>query len=312
MSLILDALKRAERERRAGQAPQPLDSVAVPVPDAAERSAHRWLLPALIGAVVAGVAVYAFLLLRAPSTPATVVVAAPRTATPPPAAPQPTAEPEAAPPAAAEMRQRDAANPPPPNAPTDDGRVTTLDDLVDSKRTPPRDMPRPPPKDQLAAADQDTPPDSAAEATVVKPASAPAAEQLPPFEQPVGPPPPEATAPTPTPTADRPVPPAASLSDPAPPQPALSTATASVSAEALAASARNFKEMSPNYRAEFPALTVDIHVFNDDPARRFVMLNGKHYREGDTIAEGPRIVGIVPDGIVFDWRGERVLYSLTR
>lgn len=70
--------------------------------------------------------------------------------------------------------------------------------------------------------------------------------------------------------------------------------------------------MPSTYRAEFPALSVDVHVYNADPQRRFVLINGKRYREGDPLAEGPRLAEIVPDGMVVDWRGERVVYTLNR
>ncbi len=70
--------------------------------------------------------------------------------------------------------------------------------------------------------------------------------------------------------------------------------------------------MPENYRANFPAFTVDVHVYNRDPRRRFVMINGKRYHEGDTLAEGPRILAIVAEGIVFDWQGQQVLYAMSR
>jgi general secretion pathway protein B len=73
---------------------------------------------------------------------------------------------------------------------------------------------------------------------------------------------------------------------------------------------RKLREMPPDYRADFPALTVEVHVF--EPGRRFVMVNGRRYREGERLAEGPQIVEIVRDGIVLEYRGERVLYPLGR
>ncbi|HEX7081143.1 MAG TPA: general secretion pathway protein GspB [Gammaproteobacteria bacterium] len=47
-----------------------------------------------------------------------------------------------------------------------------------------------------------------------------------------------------------------------------------------------------------PALRLELHGYSDDPAKRFVFINGKRYREGDTLAEGPRIVGIDARGVV--------------
>ncbi len=72
------------------------------------------------------------------------------------------------------------------------------------------------------------------------------------------------------------------------------------------------RQMPETYRAQFPQLSVDIHVYNDDPKRRFVMVSGKRYHEGDTLAEGPRIRAIVPEGMVLEWQGQRVVYGLTR
>ena len=71
-------------------------------------------------------------------------------------------------------------------------------------------------------------------------------------------------------------------------------------------------EMPPAYRADFPDLNVDVHVYNEEPQRRFVLLNLRRYREGQTLSEGPKLIEIQPDGIVFDFRGERVLMELAR
>ena len=67
--------------------------------------------------------------------------------------------------------------------------------------------------------------------------------------------------------------------------------------------------MPPGYRAEFPPITVDVHAYNGNPQKRFVLINGRRYREGDVISEGPRIAQIIAEGIVFDWRNEQVLYG---
>ena len=88
--------------------------------------------------------------------------------------------------------------------------------------------------------------------------------------------------------------------DVAPPADAVPAEPASTPPPATAD--RQLQEMPENFRAGFPALTVDVHVYNSDPQRRFVLVGGKRYHEGDTLAEGPRIVSIVPDGLVFDWQ----------
>jgi general secretion pathway protein B len=116
---------------------------------------------------------------------------------------------------------------------------------------------------------------------------------------------PEPPAEAPPPAADNPpLPDAAPPADAAPP-PAPAESTQPAPAD------RQMQEMPESFRAGFPALSVDVHVYNSDPQRRFVLIGGKRYHEGDTLAEGPRIVGIVPEGIVFDWQGQRVLYAIS-
>ena len=52
-------------------------------------------------------------------------------------------------------------------------------------------------------------------------------------------------------------------------------------------------------------LRVDMHVYSGDPAKRFVFVNMKKYREGDRLAEGPSIEEITPEGIILSQQGKR-------
>ncbi|TAJ51210.1 MAG: hypothetical protein EPN60_18170 [Nevskiaceae bacterium] len=70
------------------------------------------------------------------------------------------------------------------------------------------------------------------------------------------------------------------------------------------------KDMPPSFRSEFPALSVQVHVYDPNPLRRFVLINGKKYRETDTLVEGPRVVEIVPEGVVLEHRGTKVLQEM--
>lgn len=56
-----------------------------------------------------------------------------------------------------------------------------------------------------------------------------------------------------------------------------------------------------------PTLNLDLHVYNDDPARRFVILNGGRYREGATLREGPTVAEITSDGVILDNQGTRFI-----
>jgi len=56
-----------------------------------------------------------------------------------------------------------------------------------------------------------------------------------------------------------------------------------------------------------PDLHLDIHVWSEQPRGRFVYVNTIKYREGDALAEGPRVATIVPEGVVLEQGGRRFL-----
>lgn len=57
--------------------------------------------------------------------------------------------------------------------------------------------------------------------------------------------------------------------------------------------------------AGLPELSVDLHIYADDPAKRAVFINGRRYTQGATIAEGPVVEEITRDGAVLNYRGRR-------
>jgi general secretion pathway protein B len=59
--------------------------------------------------------------------------------------------------------------------------------------------------------------------------------------------------------------------------------------------------------AGLPELTVDLHIFTDDPARRAVFINGRRYVQGAQILEGPVVEEITREGAVLNYRGRRFL-----
>jgi general secretion pathway protein B len=72
------------------------------------------------------------------------------------------------------------------------------------------------------------------------------------------------------------------------------------------------RDMPAAYRAQFPALTVQVHVYDDDPQRRWVLIDGRRYTEGGTLAAGPELVSIEADGVVLNFRGESIWWPLQR
>ena len=45
------------------------------------------------------------------------------------------------------------------------------------------------------------------------------------------------------------------------------------------------------------------------PQQRFVFVNSRKYREGDTLQEGPVVEQITPDGAVLEFRGRQFQLS---
>lgn len=99
------------------------------------------------------------------------------------------------------------------------------------------------------------------------------------------------------------------------PPPTLDThadAPAPEEPEAPEAEATPLRELPPAVRADFPGLRIEVHVYDDDPAKRWILVNGQRYREGEVLSEGPQLVEIRPDGVVVEHRGERALVPVGR
>ncbi|WP_435103830.1 general secretion pathway protein GspB [Arhodomonas sp. AD133] len=56
------------------------------------------------------------------------------------------------------------------------------------------------------------------------------------------------------------------------------------------------------YRQSLPEFTINVHVYAAEPGRRFLLVDMRRYGEGETLAAGPRIERITPDGVVLAWR----------
>lgn len=329
MSLILDALKRAERERKLGQAPAALEEVVVPPPATRQRPGRRPIILGVVALAIAALAVFAFLRSRHPAEQAAVPAEAGFV--------EVTHDPTPAEPATANPTDESQ------NARIEDGAsIASLDDLTDGEAP---EAAAAPTADETSGGMQVddgstlvTPslPREPASVILAKPAASPPSSSTtlkldprPSSAAPASQPQQLTTNANATPTNTTPgagealvipieeyVPVTATAAAPAtsPAPAAVPAVRVPAPAPALTqpdspASARRLKDMAPAYRAEFPPITIDVHVYNDNPQRRFVLINGRRYREGDVLSEGPRIAQIVPEGIVFDWRNEQVLYS---
>ena len=54
-------------------------------------------------------------------------------------------------------------------------------------------------------------------------------------------------------------------------------------------------------------LHVDIHVFGDTSADRFVFINMTKHRENSALSEGPTVREITPDGVILEYQGTTFL-----
>jgi general secretion pathway protein B len=62
---------------------------------------------------------------------------------------------------------------------------------------------------------------------------------------------------------------------------------------------------SASLRRRLPDFAMSVHVYDAEPTRRFVYINGRKVRERQTSREGLRVEQVVADGAVLSWEGER-------
>jgi general secretion pathway protein B len=282
MSYILEALKKAERERAQGQSTTTGDA-ATPPPGAPGNRA--WLLKALIVVLMVNAIVFAAILLRPGKTP---VASEPAVQGLPPPQASPFAPPAMAKPAPPTIA------PPSRDEPVVEQGVASMDDLGASsdsdevarpmaRTEAPAQMPRGrvtfsnKPLTEIAAASEQS-----AEEEVIEEPEPPAEDE----EASVA-----AAIPAPTP--------------PPPPPPPSATARPGPGYKQLG-------DMSAAYQATFPQFKMEVHVHDAQPQRRFVLIEGKRYREGDALTQGARLAQIVAEGIVVEYRNEKVLFPIGR
>jgi general secretion pathway protein B len=70
---------------------------------------------------------------------------------------------------------------------------------------------------------------------------------------------------------------------------------------------RTFDEARVQGLFQMTDLHLDIHVFGETPADRFVFINMKKYRENLKLVEGPTVREIRPDGVVLEYQGTTFL-----
>jgi general secretion pathway protein B len=276
MSLILEALKKSEQQRRLGEAP----TFGSPVVATRKR---RSVLPLIAILIVAGAGAWWWLAHRA-STPAPATPAPDSSTTP---AEMPLSQQVQTRPAGSTARPPLQRTPPAATA-NQDKRAVGVGNVPHASTVAPQGpasaTPATPAPDKNAGLRALAPP-----APAKTEAAAPAA----------APPPKTAATTPPAPAPARPQPPAATATDA---QPVASPPAAAVPA------LPTVWELPYATRKDIPAIELSMHVYSSDPKQRFVVIKGDRHGEGDEVATDLVLKEIRQDGIVLDYKGQVFFY----
>jgi len=58
-----------------------------------------------------------------------------------------------------------------------------------------------------------------------------------------------------------------------------------------------------------PVLNLDLHVYSEKAANRFVVISSRKYKEGGQLTEGPTVESITRDGVILAYQGQRFTLS---
>lgn len=318
MSYILDALRKAEHERQLGDAPR---LTFAPLSETANK--RPWLLWGVVVVLTLIVAVLGYLQLtqgvhQNPVAVAEEAQAIPAPPPPPPAAP-PVQTAATTPKAPSPARRVVQVNT--PSGPVEiDMPLTGEQATVPTPKAAPKPrfrpmpepepefVPRPPPPSETKPAPRSAPP-------VVEPAEKPQAVAD------------SAAAPEKADAGSKLLLPSAAelaaayennaaLEEPAP----VSSANDGMAAAAIEPEPEPVTEARlPSYlglpastRSSVGELVMNAHVYSSSPGRGFVIINGRRYRAGDTLEEGPVLDEIQQSGAVLNYRGQRFLLPVPR
>jgi general secretion pathway protein B len=89
--------------------------------------------------------------------------------------------------------------------------------------------------------------------------------------------------------------------------PAVSTTVMRPATRSTTTRVLTIDEVRLNGSLEMTDLHLDIHVYSDDPAERFVFINMAKHREQSRLEEGPQVIEIRPDGVILEYQGTTFL-----
>jgi general secretion pathway protein B len=68
-----------------------------------------------------------------------------------------------------------------------------------------------------------------------------------------------------------------------------------------------YKQLESAPGDALPRLHLDLHVYDADPSKRFVMINMHRLKQGGSLPDGVKVISIRPDGVVLSYEGRRFL-----
>lgn len=90
-----------------------------------------------------------------------------------------------------------------------------------------------------------------------------------------------------------------------PPEKSPAPPATAVSVPSRSSNVPEWGELSLDFRSGFPVPHLDVHVYAEEPGRRFILVNLKKYREGDTLESGAVLEEIQPGSIQLNYQGTR-------
>lgn len=90
-----------------------------------------------------------------------------------------------------------------------------------------------------------------------------------------------------------------------PPQTAPAAPAIQPPAERQNPPAQDWFDLPQSFRNNLEPPRLDVHVYSENPQGRFIMVNLKKYREGDSLPNGMVLEEIQPDGMIMYLNGER-------
>ncbi|MCY3940720.1 MAG: general secretion pathway protein GspB [Gammaproteobacteria bacterium] len=64
--------------------------------------------------------------------------------------------------------------------------------------------------------------------------------------------------------------------------------------------------------ADWPALTLQMLFYSPESGRSFVQINGRNYRVGERLEDGPEVLDITSHGAILAYEGKKVLLAMDR